>query len=90
MILVNWSGDSGVNPTDTLQSTDLATEVLAHGPPEIKEALSECEQLRKAISKNNAMKKNIEKRLRNNEKEAESFRYFYFLFYFNIIFVINY
>eukprot|EP00604_Paraphysomonas_vestita_P000022 CAMPEP_0174825618 /NCGR_PEP_ID=MMETSP1107-20130205/42935_1 /TAXON_ID=36770 /ORGANISM="Paraphysomonas vestita, Strain GFlagA" /LENGTH=854 /DNA_ID=CAMNT_0016057403 /DNA_START=1316 /DNA_END=3880 /DNA_ORIENTATION=- len=74
MILVNWSGDSGVNPTDTLQSTDLATEVLAHGPPEIKEALSECEQLRKAISKNNAMKKNIEKRLRNNEKEAESFR----------------
>jgi kinesin family member 18/19 len=36
MILVNWSGNTGVNPTDTLQSTDLATEVLAHGTPEIK------------------------------------------------------
>jgi hypothetical protein len=84
MILVNWSGDSHhtgasgapINAADTLQlqGTDLATEVLAHGTPEIKEALSECEQLRKAISKNNAMKKNIEKRLRNNEKDAESFR----------------
>lgn len=36
MILVNWSGNTGVNPTDTLQSTDLATQVLAHGTPEIK------------------------------------------------------
>jgi hypothetical protein len=39
-----------------------------------QEALSECEQLRKAIAKNNAMKKNIEKRLRNNERDAEQFR----------------
>ena len=34
----------------------------------------ECEQLRKAIMKNNGMKKNISKRLRHNEKEAENFR----------------
>ncbi|RYG93939.1 hypothetical protein EON65_58205 [archaeon] len=38
------------------------------------EAWEECEQLRKAIVKNNAMKKNIAKRLRLNEKEAEKFR----------------
>jgi hypothetical protein len=34
----------------------------------------ECEQILKAISKNNNVKKNIAKRLRLNEKEAEACR----------------
>lgn len=37
-------------------------------------AWEECEQLKKAMHKNNAMKKNIAKRLRLNEKEAEQCR----------------
>ena len=43
-------------------------------PGEIKEAWQECEQLRKAVLKNNGMKRNIAKRLKLNEKEAEKFR----------------
>mmetsp|Transcript_1193 Transcript_1193/g.1938 ORF Transcript_1193/g.1938 Transcript_1193/m.1938 type:complete len:1119 (-) Transcript_1193:206-3562(-) len=78
LIVVQWSGNvikaNCQNPAETLDSAQLTTQVLANGPPEVKEALSECEQLRKAISKNNAMKRNIEKRLRNNEKDAEAFR----------------
>jgi hypothetical protein len=38
------------------------------------EAYLECEQLKKAIVKNNGVRKNISKRLRANEKEAESLR----------------
>jgi hypothetical protein len=37
-------------------------------------AWAECEQLRKAIEKNNMIKRSIAKRLRNNEKLAERFR----------------
>ncbi len=39
-----------------------------------QEALLDCEQLKKAVMKNSTMKKNIEKRLRNNERDAEKFR----------------
>ena len=53
---------------------DFTGFILSHGSPDIIEAWQECEQLRKAIIKNNGMKKNIGKRLRYNEKEAEKFR----------------
>jgi hypothetical protein len=39
------------------------------------EAFQECEQLKKAIVKNNGVRKNIAKRLRANEKEADSVRH---------------
>ena len=40
----------------------------------LQEAWQECEQLGKAIVKNNGVKKSIAKRLRYNEREAELFR----------------
>jgi hypothetical protein len=57
-----------------LSRLDISANLIANGPPEIKEAWLECEQLKKAVLKNNGMKKNIAKRLRHNEREAEKFR----------------
>ena len=76
LIVMQWSEDvAGLgNNKQTLGATEMATVVLAHGPPDVKEALAECDQLKKAISKNNALKRNISKRLRKNERDAESFR----------------
>ena len=51
---------------------DFSTHLLASAGQDIREAWLECEQLRKAIIKNNSMKKNIAKRLRQNEREAEN------------------
>ena len=53
---------------------DFSADLIANAPGSIKEAWNECEQLRKAILKNNAMKKNISRRLRHNEREADKFR----------------
>jgi hypothetical protein len=53
---------------------DFTADLVTNAPPDVKEAWMECEQLRKACVKNNGMKKNIGKRLRHNEKEAEKFR----------------
>eukprot|EP01042_Synura_sphagnicola_P006219 gene6219-7949_t len=66
-----WEGQ-----TDRARSpnTDFATSVAQHAPPEIKEAWQECEQLRRANQKNVGVKKNISKRLRQNERDAEKFR----------------
>lgn len=81
LIVVQWSENHGSvykqgrghNP-EGLTKADFAADIIANGSSEIVEAWQECEQLRKAIMKNNGMKKNIAKRLRHNEKEAENFR----------------
>lgn len=43
-------------------------------PAEVREAWRECEQLCAAISKNNETKRKISRRLRNNSRQAESFK----------------
>jgi hypothetical protein len=43
-------------------------------PEEISRAMGEVQQVRKAIDRNNAIKRSIAKRLRNNQKKSESFR----------------
>jgi kinesin family protein 18/19 len=53
---------------------NIAAQIETHAPLEVKEAWTETEQLRKAIAKNNLMKKSIANRLRLNEAEAEEFR----------------
>ena len=84
LIVVQWSetrgntpgkknGSKGMDDKDT-SNADFAADLIANGTSEIKEAWQECEQLRKAILKNNGMKKSIAKRLRHNEREAEKFR----------------
>lgn len=79
LIIVQWSEKHGnlikkFTGVDGLTKADFAAYINSNGEPEIIEAWQECEQLRKAIIKNNGMKKNIAKRLRHNEKEAEKFR----------------
>jgi kinesin family protein 18/19 len=78
LLIVQWSEKHGnflkKNGISSLTKSDFAAYILANGSPEIIEAWQECEQLRKAIIKNNGMKKNIAKRLRHNEKDAEKFR----------------
>lgn len=70
--IITEDGDEDGDPV--VQKSDFAALIQAHGTPDIIEAWQECEQLRKAIVKNNGMKKNISKRLRHNEKDAEKFR----------------
>lgn len=79
LIVVQWSetNNSRVGTPGKSKSArlaDFSTNIIANGTGEIKEAWQECEQLRKAIMKNNGMKKSIAKRLRLNEREAEKFR----------------
>ena len=76
LIVVAWSESQGMNLSKTSQENydDFAAHLLTTAEPDIKEAWLECEQLRKAIVKNNSMKKNIAKRLRQNEREAENHR----------------
>lgn len=75
LLVVQWSEKYGNSlKSSNLTKNDFAAFIMANGSPEIMEAWQECEQLRKAIVKNNGMKKNIAKRLRHNEKEAEKFR----------------
>ena len=76
LIVVQWSEERGMTPGNTalLNRADFAASLQAKAPLEIREAWQECEQIRKAILKNNAMKKNIAKRLRHNEREADKFR----------------
>jgi len=49
-------------------------EERAGMPDEIRRAIDEVQQMRKAIDRNNAMKRSIAKRLRNNERKSEKFR----------------
>jgi hypothetical protein len=78
LLVVNWSerSERHGNFLRKGESTkaDFAAYLMTHGSPEVLEAWQECEQLRKAIIKNNGMKKNIAKRLRHNEKDAEMLR----------------
>lgn len=78
LLVIQWSEKHGQmlkeNDLDSFTKADFAAFILAHGSGEIIEAWQECEQLRKAIIKNNGMKKNIAKRLRHNEKEADHIR----------------
>jgi kinesin family protein 18/19 len=75
LMVVQWTDQQGkMGHTFSPDEETFAEEIVQKAPGHIKEAWTECEQIRKAISKNNGMKKNIAKRLRLNEKEAESFR----------------
>jgi kinesin family protein 18/19 len=76
LIVVQWGESRGMNPEKSKEENrdDFSSYILSSADPEIKEAWVECEQLRKAIVKNNSMKKNIAKRLRQNEREAENNR----------------
>lgn len=81
LIVVQWSDGRGnlTSPSSRAgirgpDKADFSVDLMGNAPSDIKEAWGECEQLRKAILKNNAMKKNISRRLRHNEREAEKFR----------------
>ena len=83
LIIVQWTGDRGdaaaAAPDGGLAcladgSSAAAQETVQRAPHEVKAAWRECEQLRKAIERNNEMKKSIAKRLRSNERQAERFR----------------
>jgi hypothetical protein len=75
LIVVQWADQQArQGHAHAPDEETFAEEIAMSAPSLIKEAYTECEQIRKAISKNNGMKKNIAKRLRLNEKEAESFR----------------
>ena len=76
LVVVQWSEGRGQTPGNVSREngSKFTADILANANPKIKEAWQECEQLRKAIIKNNGMKKSIAKRLRHNEREAEKFR----------------
>lgn len=77
LIVVQWSEGSntpGKPKNEQMTRADFSAHLLANASTEIKDAWLECEQLRKAIMKNNGMKKSIAKRLRHNEREAEKFK----------------
>ena len=69
------NGGGGPDVPSFTNKSDFTADLVSNGSGEVKEAWVECEQLRKACVKNNGMKRNIAKRLRHNEKEAEKFRY---------------
>eukprot|EP01041_Mallomonas_annulata_P002644 gene2644-5192_t len=56
------------------QQIDSNSPLLAGAPEEIKDVWKETESLKKAIGKNSVVKKNITKRIRRNEKDAEQIR----------------
>ena len=81
LMVVQWSHHHGYAQAGQdmaeqgLQNpAEFTADLISRSPDDVKEAWHECEQLRKACVKNNSMKKNISKRLRHNEKEAEKFR----------------
>ncbi|CAM9806509.1 unnamed protein product, partial [Ectocarpus fasciculatus] len=79
LVVVHWAHDQSPSlvsgkGAEGIDLDQLNLVISQAGPTEVKEAWQECEQLRKAVSKNQMMKKNIAKRLRYNEKEAEKFR----------------
>jgi kinesin family protein 18/19 len=64
------------NEFKSIDQNNLTTteKLIASAPDTIRESWSEVEQLRTAMAKNNGIKKNIGKRLKHNEKEAEKVR----------------
>eukprot|EP00903_Cladosiphon_okamuranus_P015604 g14408.t1 len=55
-------------------AADGTDESIPPPPPEVRVAWKECEQLCSAISKNNETKRKINRRLRNNSRQAERFK----------------
>ena len=73
LIVVQWTEHEGVDQND-LEGEDLGAHIIAKAPSDVGNAWRECGQLRKAVMKNNSMKRSIAKRLRHNEREAERVR----------------
>ena len=74
LIVVNWTEMQGNDANAPLDAAELSAKILAEAPPEVAVCWRECEQIRKAVLKNNGMKRSIAKRLRHNEREAERVR----------------
>eukprot|EP00606_Chrysophyceae_sp_TOSAG23-5_P001504 GSChrysophyteH2.ASY1.ANO1.683.1 assembled CDS len=75
LIVVQWTEASGVEVEPGPDGEhDLGAHIIAKAPPDVATAWRECEQIRKAVNKNNSMKRSIAKRLRHNEREAERVR----------------
>jgi len=73
LIVVQWTESVGVDGSYT-DEQDLGAYIVANAPPDVASSWRECEQIRKAVLKNNSMKRSIAKRLRHNEREAERVR----------------
>jgi kinesin family protein 18/19 len=78
LMVVHWAQDQQpslrADKDGHINMDELIELISTAASEEVREAWEECEQLRKAVAKNQVMKKNIAKRLRNNEKEVEAFR----------------
>jgi hypothetical protein len=78
LMVVHWAQDQQpslrADKDGHINMDELIELISTTASEEVREAWEECEQLRKAVAKNQVMKKNIAKRLRNNEKEVEAFR----------------
>lgn len=78
LMVVHWAQDQQpslkADKDGHINMDELIELISSTASDDVREAWEECEQLRKAVAKNQIMKKNIAKRLRNNEKEVESFR----------------
>ena len=73
LIVVNWTETRG-GAEEPVDAADLSAKILAEAPQDVGLCWREVEQIRKAILKNNGMKRSIAKRLRHNEREAERVR----------------
>ena len=78
LMVVQWTEKSGMTEElgddVDLTNSDLSAAIIARAPQDVATAWRECEQIRKAVAKNNSMKRSIAKRLRHNEREAERVR----------------
>ena len=74
LVVVQWTENLRIEEWNANNDIDLSAHIIANAPNDVVTAWKECEQLRKAVTKNNSMKKSISKRLRHNEKEAETLR----------------
>lgn len=74
ILIANWNASRVHTPNDGASTDHVAAALVENSSPEdVRTAYDECEQLRKAIDKNNATKKSTSKRLRENERQAEQF-----------------
>ena len=82
LMVVNWTehnpnGKEFVNDDGKplpQSSAEFSSHIIVNATPQVASAWRECEQLRKAVMKNNSMKRSIAKRLRHNEREAQRVR----------------
>ncbi|KAJ8610296.1 hypothetical protein CTAYLR_009074 [Chrysophaeum taylorii] len=77
ILVANWNASRIHTPTHLAPQeqtdADQVAALMENSPADVRTAYNECEQLRKAIDKNNATKKSTSKRLRENERQAEQF-----------------